>query len=125
MPEGGLRRLRVGTDWVPLRIVSEPSVVVTARGYIPVVYVQHLQTGEAFELRATAVSIADGLEPLRLENDGSLVDVEVRIRRTSTEQTAPYEVETVGATTLEQQNQLKSPGETERPLIPRRRRIQR
>ena len=125
MTDGGYRRLRVGTDWVPLRIQSDPSVAVTARGYIPVLYVQHLETGEAYELRASAQSIAEGLEPLRLENDGALIGLEIRIRRAGAEQTAPYEVEPISATALEPRKQPGASSDMGRPIIIRRRRIQR
>lgn len=86
-------RLRVGTAWTRVRVLSEPYVVLTVRGYVPALRVEEIGTGLDHELFISAKSLAEGLEELRRYNGGRFEGLQFRLRKESTEKMAPYEVE--------------------------------
>ena len=67
-----LPSLKVSTGWIPLEIISEPDVVLTFRGYAPILRVQKCRTGVEYSLYISAKSLAEPLEELRKNNDGIL-----------------------------------------------------
>lgn len=83
--------LKVGTEWVLIEIVSEPYVVMTLRGYAPVVDVE--APGGRHLLYISSKSISEGLEPLIQANGGRFSGLRLRLRKESDERMAPYVVE--------------------------------
>jgi hypothetical protein len=90
-PEFG--RLVVTEEPVRIRFESEPFVLVQPRGYAPAAYVMATKTKKRAYLLLAASSICEQLEPLRNENQGRLLGVEVWIRKSSPEKTAKYVIE--------------------------------
>lgn len=86
--------LKVGTEWVEIEIRTDPFVVLTRFGYAPVLEVELLSEGKIYTWFVKAASIASKLEPIRMAH-GSLEGVQVRVKRESAEQTAPYLVDDV------------------------------
>ena len=83
--------LKVGVDWTPVTITSEPHVVMSFRGYAPVVDVE---TGEGKQiLFISSKSISQGLDPLVQANGGKFSGLRLRLRKESTDRMAPYNVE--------------------------------
>lgn len=83
--------LKVGTGWVSIEIVSEPYVVMTLRGYAPVVDVE--APGGRHLPYISSKSISEGLEPLVQANGGRFSGLRLRLRKESDERMAPYVVE--------------------------------
>jgi hypothetical protein len=83
--------LKVGIDWIPVEIASEPYVVMTVRGYAPVVDVKGPQ-GE-FILYISSKSISDGLEPLVEAGGGKFAGLKLRVKKESEDKMARYIVE--------------------------------
>lgn len=83
-------RLKVGTGWVELKILSEVGVIFTRRGYTPAIRVMR---GEAPHLLLVgAVSLATPLETLRSLH-GHLTGLRIRTHKLRDDQTSPYELE--------------------------------
>ena len=87
--------LKVGTGWIELEIVSEPDVVLTFKGYTPVLRIQKSKTGVEYLLYISAKSLAEPLEELKKNNGGVFKGIQLRIRKESMEKTSKYEVEAV------------------------------
>ena len=85
--------LKVGTGWIEVEIISEPDVVLTIRGYAPILRVRKSRTGVEYSLYISAKSIADPLEELRKNNAGIFLGIQLRIRKESMERMAKYEIE--------------------------------
>lgn len=83
--------LKVGTDPVDADVVSEPHVVMTFRGYSPVVDVQ--SGGTPYVLHISAKSLSMALEPLVKANDGKFSGLKLRLKKESADKMAPYVVE--------------------------------
>lgn len=83
--------LKVGVDWIPVEITSEPYVVMTVRGYAPVVDVRSPQ-GE-FILYISSKSMSDGLEPLIRGTSGAFKGLKIRVKKESDDKMARYIVE--------------------------------
>lgn len=83
--------LKVGVEWIPVDIVSEPYVVMTVRGFAPVVDVKCPQ-GE-FILYISSKSMSDGLEPLLQASDGKFNGLKLRVKKESEDKMARYIVE--------------------------------
>lgn len=83
--------LKVGVEPVAVDILSEPYVVMTARGYAPVVDVKTAQ-GD-FILYISSKSISEGLEPLVKAADGRFTGLKLRLKKESDDQMAKYIVE--------------------------------
>ena len=88
--------LKVSTGWIELEIVSEPDVVLTIRGYAPIIRVRKVRTGVEYLLYISAKSIAQPLEVLRSNNFGRFKGIRFRIRKESMEAIAKYEIEVLG-----------------------------
>ena len=96
-----IRKERVGTTSprlivhdvkITLKMVSDPFVVPTFRGYSPAVLVQRLNVPHLEHLLIGAKSLATELEQIRVTH-GSLVGLHVSIKKPSSERTSPYEVQ--------------------------------
>ena len=97
MPEGGYidaldLRVKVGTGWTELALLSEVCVVFTRRGYVPAVRVRRGSTDHV--LLVGAMSLAEPLEELR-KATGQLIGHVIRVRKTTEQPTSPYEVSVV------------------------------
>ena len=88
--------ISIGTGWTAIRIVSEPFLVVTFRGYAPMCEVEAASTGLRYGLLIGSKSITTAFEPLRAANGGLFANLNVSLRRSGTERTAPYEVRKLG-----------------------------
>ena len=93
MSQESVPSLKVGTGWIELEIVSEPDVVLTFRGYAPILRISKTRTGIEYLLYISAKSIAEPLEVLRKRNSGIFKGIRLRIRKESMEQLSKYEVE--------------------------------
>ncbi len=84
--------LKVGVDWVPVEIISEPYVVMSFRGYAPVVDVS--TPGGKQILFISSKSISQGLDPLVQANGRKFAGLKLRLRKETEDRMAPYIVET-------------------------------
>lgn len=85
--------LKVSTGWIELEIISEPDVVLSFKGYAPILRVRKIRTGVEFVLYISAKSLAVPLEELRENNGGGFMGIKFRIRKESMMQMAKYEIE--------------------------------
>ncbi len=90
-----LPSLKVSTGWIELEIVSEPDVILTFRGYTPILRVRKVRTGVEYQLYISAKSLAEPLEELRKSNVGTFKGIRFRIRKESMKQMAKYEIERI------------------------------
>lgn len=84
--------VKVGVEWISVEIVSEPYVVMTIRGYAPVVDVTGGPDGKQI-LYISSKSMSTGLEPLVQANAGKFTGLKVRLRKETDDRMAPYVVE--------------------------------
>ena len=91
MAEARLPTLKVGTEWIPVEIASEARVVMSMRGYAPVLEVR--APAGAHILYISSKSISEALEPLRQANAGNFAGLKLKLRKASEDKMAPYEVE--------------------------------
>lgn len=85
--------LKIGVEPKRLLVTSNPYVMYSARGYVPILDVLELKTKKEYSIYVSAKSIASNLEQLRSENGGSLVGCEIWVRKAGPEKTAQYIVE--------------------------------
>lgn len=83
--------LKVGTDWVSVEVVSEPYVVMSIRGYAPVVDVQGPEGRQILYISSKSISL--GLDPLVQANGGKFAGLRLRLRKETADRMAPYVVE--------------------------------
>ena len=83
--------LKVGVDWISVEVTSEPYVVMTVRGFAPVVDVKTPQ-GD-FILYISSKSMSDGLEPLLHATDGAFKGLKIKVKKESEDKMARYVVE--------------------------------
>ncbi len=95
MPQELPPPLKVGTGWIELEIISEPDVVLTFKGYAPILHVKKISNDLEYIFYISARSLGESLESLRKNNDGLFKDIQFRVRKTDATQMAPYEVETL------------------------------
>lgn len=91
MTDARLPNLKVGTEWIAIEVLSEPLVIMSLRGYAPVLEVQ-APAGKHI-LYISSKSISEGLEPKRQANGGRFSGLKLRVRKASEDKMAPYEVE--------------------------------
>ena len=84
---------KFGTIWTNLEIISEPNVILTFRGYAPVVLVRIEKSGITKVMYLSAKSLASKLEELRANNDGKFQGLRLKIRKEDDEKLAKYLVE--------------------------------
>ena len=92
VPLAQLSKLRVGTDWCNLEIVSEVDVVQTPFGYTPAVRVK--VEGKRFPsaFHISAKSLSDTLEEMRQDNGHSFVGLKFSVRKESSDRKAKYQL---------------------------------
>lgn len=91
MAEERLPNLKVGTDWIGVEVLSEGKVIMSIRGYAPVLEVQ--ANGAKHVLYISSKSISEALEPMRVGNGGSFKGLKFKVRKASEDKMAPYELE--------------------------------
>ena len=94
MSKETLPALKVSTGWIELEIISEPDVILTTFGYAPILSVKEITTESKYRLYISAKSLAVPLEELRKANAHIFEGIQFRVRKESTDQRAPYEVDT-------------------------------
>ncbi len=95
MTDDKLDTLKVNTGWIGIEIVSEPDVLLTFKGYAPVLKVKVEKSGLIKNMYISAKSMAQNLDPLRQENKGKFVGLHLRIRKESEDKFSSYNVEKV------------------------------
>ena len=85
--------LKVKTEWISVEILTEPYVVMTFRGYAPVVDVKIPGEADPLSLFISSKSISHGLESIVQENGGKFAGLKLRLRKESDDRMAPYVVE--------------------------------
>ena len=76
-----------------MKLFPSPDVVLTFRGYAPILRVQKCRTGVEYSLYISAKSLAEPLEELRKNNGGIFKGIQLRIRKESMEQMSKYQIE--------------------------------
>jgi len=88
-------RFVANTTPVKVEIVSEPFLVVTRFGYLPMVKVKNADSGAEQCLLVGSQSITTALEELRLENEGKLVGLKIVVSKESEDKKSKYIIEGV------------------------------
>ncbi len=84
--------LRVGTEEIQLKILTEPYVVFTHRGYAPVINVEDTE-GERYTFYISSSSVARELQPLIDDRAGRFKDLKILIKKESDDKFAKYQVQ--------------------------------
>jgi hypothetical protein len=87
--------LTVGTGWIALEVTDEPTVVLTFKGYAPVLSVKNRRNGLPYVMYISAKSLAEPLEKLRLSNGGSFKGLTFEVRKENDDKFAKYELRNV------------------------------
>ena len=87
--------LKVGTGWIELEIISEPDVVLTFRGYAPILHVEKISNNLKYIFYISASSLGQTLEELRQNNTGTFTGIQFRVRKKDATPMAPYEIEAI------------------------------
>jgi hypothetical protein len=87
-----LPHIRVGAEWAEVQILTDPFVIYKRERYLPVVLVEELRTEIRYLLYISAVSLGQFLETIRAKR-GTLVGMNIRLRKEGEEQFSAYEVE--------------------------------
>ena len=95
--EGRKNILSVTTEPVTVKIASEPFVVLTARGYAPVVEVDVEGEEGRRIMFISAASLSQNLEELRLNNKNQFSGIRFRVKKESSDKFAKYIVEDAAA----------------------------
>jgi hypothetical protein len=85
--------LRVDTTGVGVKIVTEPFVINTTRGYAPAVNVEVQETGEERTMFIGAKSLADPLQKMVDSNSGRFTGLKLHLKKQSDDRYAGYIVE--------------------------------
>ena len=91
--ESNIPQFRVGTSWTSVKITTDVDVVLTFRGYAPVLKVEDLTTGLDYIWYISAKSISELLEFHRVENGGRFEGIKIKICRESDDKFAKYLIE--------------------------------
>lgn len=73
-------------------MTSEPYVVYTKHGFVPVVDVLDIESGKASYLLVSAVSLGSAHEEIRSENEMLLTGITISICKETAERMSPYVV---------------------------------
>jgi len=94
-PKEKLPTFRCTTEFANLKIISEPYVVLTNRGYAPVVDVENMQDNTKYQFYIQALSIAKKIDELRRENSENFSGIAIKVKKESNDKFAPYVIEKV------------------------------
>lgn len=89
-----LQNLKVGVEWIDVEVTSEPYVVMTMRGYAPVVEVR--AASETRRMFIGSKTLSQALDPAVKKQGGRFTGLKFRVRKESGDQMAPYIVEMSG-----------------------------
>lgn len=87
-----IKSLKLGTGWTRIAVIGEPSVILTVRGYAPILTVRQERNDLEYILYISAKSLSDPLELLRKQNGDKFTGLDIELRKTTSERSAPYEV---------------------------------
>jgi hypothetical protein len=87
-------RLSIGDSWVAVTVKSDPFVIKTSLGYTAALLVLEKKSNQTYHIIVGAKSISTELEDLRLSL-GSLVGLDLKIRKQANDQRSPYELRQV------------------------------
>jgi hypothetical protein len=90
MPEKELAQFKPSTTWTHIEIISEPYVVMTSRGYAPVVEVTVGKRPYRQILYISAKSLSDALEEMRQDNSELFSGLRFEISKESEVRTSSY-----------------------------------
>lgn len=93
MSKENIPALKVGVGWIDLEVISEPDVVLTFKGYAPILRVRKLSNDLEYILYISAKSLGEPLEKLRENNSGVFGGIQFRVRKKDATPMAPYEIE--------------------------------
>jgi len=85
--------LKPGTGWIEVEAVTEPDVLPTFKGYVPILPVRVIKSGLVKHLFITAKSLSTALEEMRKKN--MFVGLRFRLKKESEEQMSSYIVEKI------------------------------
>ena len=85
--------LKIGTGWIGVTVVSEAEVVLSFKGYAPVLKVEVIQSGLIKQLFIGSKSLATSLEGMRQKNGGRFIGLKFRLKKESDEKMSPYVLE--------------------------------
>lgn len=88
-------RIEITTEPVIVEIISEPYVVLTFKGYAPVVDVLVREENAPRVLFIGSSSLSHGIEEIRQRNNGKFKGINLRVRKESTDKFAKYIVEAI------------------------------
>ena len=88
-----LSSLKAGTGWIEVEAVAEADVVLTFRGYAPVLQVKVIKSGLVKQLYIGAKTLATVLEEMRKRNKNKFRGIRFRFRKESEEKMSSYIVE--------------------------------
>ena len=88
-------RFTASTTPVKVEIVSEPFLVVTRFGYLPMVKVKNLESNTEQCLLVGSQSISTALEELRAQNEGKLLGLKLAVSKESEDKKSKYIIEGV------------------------------
>ena len=91
----GTDPLRPGTGWIEVEAVSEADVLLTFKGYAPILPVRVIKSGLVKYLFISAKSLSTALEEMRKKNKNKFVGLRFRLRKESEEKMSPYIVEKI------------------------------
>ena len=95
MPKELPPSLKVSTGWIELEIISEPDVILTYRGYAPILQVRKISNDLEYIFYISAASLGPTLEGLRQNNADSFIGIQFRVRKKEATPMAPYEIEAI------------------------------
>ena len=88
-----LKQLRIGEGWIQLRVHGEPYVIATRSRYEPLLQVENIRSQTMHYIFMSAKTFMEGLEPLRIANQGKFDALQFRIRKESNDRYSPYLIE--------------------------------
>lgn len=87
--------LKISTDWIELIVIGEPDVMITFKGYAPVLPVKLINNGLDYYMYISAKSLSEKLEPLRQNNNGLFNNLKLSIRKISEDKFSTYDLKLV------------------------------
>ena len=90
-----LTSLKAGTGWIEVEVVAEADVILTFKGYAPVLEVKVIKSGLVKHLYIGAKSLATALEEMRRHNKNKFLGLRFRFKKESEEKMSPYIVEKI------------------------------
>jgi hypothetical protein len=88
-----LNQFRITESTSVLQIQSEPYVIYSKFGYVPVLDVEEIHKGQKGYILISASSLGEALNKIQCENQGLLAGVTVSIQKESASRMARYIVE--------------------------------